>query len=103
MPACDDSISSKMLTIIIDRMRASYETFTSHDSRRAGRGEGGREREREKYFEEIAREEARKKKGRGFVSQLKETRKRSARKRNLDKRVVSYRIVLNIDSVIIFS
>lgn len=62
-----------------------------------------REREREKYFEEIAREEARKKKGRGFVSQLKETRKRSARKRNLDKRVVSYRIVLNIDSVIIFS
>lgn len=101
MPACDDSISSKMLTIIIDRMRASYETFTSHDSRRAGRGDGGRERE--KYFEEIAREEARKKKGRGFVSQLKETRKRSPRKRNLDKRVVSYRIVLNIDSVIIFS
>lgn len=101
MPACDDSISSKMLTIIIDRMRASYETFTSHDSRRAGREDSGRERE--KYFEEIAREEARKKKGRGFVSQLKETRKRSARKRNLDKRVVSYRIVLNIDSVIIFS
>lgn len=46
MPACDDSISSKMLTIIIDRMRASYETFTSHDSRRAGRGRAG-ERERE--------------------------------------------------------
>lgn len=48
MPACDDSISSKMLTIIIDRMRASYETFTSHDSRRAGRGDGEGESERER-------------------------------------------------------
>lgn len=55
MPACDDSISSKMLTIIIDRMRASYETFTSHDSRRAGRGEGEGEREREIFRRNRAR------------------------------------------------
>lgn len=38
MPAYDHSISSKMLTVIIDRMRASYETFTSRDNSVGGRG-----------------------------------------------------------------